>query len=111
MKINQEENTQNTQKEFDPLKKVYLSVEKISQLKDDKAKHTWSQRTTKKLKKFEKTNKKSLKHKKAKPNFGKKVMTKLGKEDKQEKGTQKDSKILTKLLTMKLSLEIVKAQG
>jgi len=40
VKINQEENTQNTQKEFDPLKKVYLSVEKISQLKDDKAKHT-----------------------------------------------------------------------
>jgi len=29
-------------------------------------------------------------------------MTKLVKEDKQEKDTQKDSKILTKLLTMKL---------
>jgi len=33
-------------------------------------------------------------------------MTKLEKEDKQGKGTQKDFKILTKLLTMKLSLEI-----
>jgi len=33
-------------------------------------------------------------------------MTKLEKEDKQEKGTQKDSKIPTKLLTIKLSLEI-----
>ena len=31
-------------------------------------------------------------------------MTKLEKEDKQEKDTQKDSKILTKLLTMKLFL-------
>jgi len=33
-------------------------------------------------------------------------MTKLVKEDKQEIGTQKDSKIPTKLLTIKLSLEI-----
>jgi len=33
-------------------------------------------------------------------------MTKLVKEDKQEKGTQKDSKIPTKILTMKLSLKI-----
>ena len=31
-------------------------------------------------------------------------MTKHEKEDKQEKGTQKDFKILTKLLTMKLFL-------
>jgi len=37
-------------------------------------------------------------------------MTKLKKEDKQEKGTQKDSKILTKLLTMKLSLEICQSK-
>jgi len=37
-------------------------------------------------------------------------MTKLGKEDKQEKGPQKDFKILTKLLTMKLSLEICQSK-
>jgi len=37
-------------------------------------------------------------------------MTKLEKEDKQEKGTQKDSKILTKLLTMKISLEICQSK-
>jgi len=37
-------------------------------------------------------------------------MTKLVKEDKQEKGTQKDFKILTKLLTMKLSLQICQSK-
>jgi len=37
-------------------------------------------------------------------------MIKLVKEDKQEKGTQKDSKILIKLLTMKLSLEICQSK-
>ena len=40
----------------------------------------------------------------------KEIMTKLEKEDKQEKGTQKDSKILTKLLTMKISLEICQSK-
>ena len=49
-------------------------------------------------------------NKKAKPNLGKEIMTKHEKEDKQEKGTQKDSKILTKLLTMKLSLEICQSK-
>jgi len=40
-------------------------------------------------------------------------MTKLLKKDKQEKGTQKDSKILTKTFNNEifLSLEIVKAKG
>ena len=40
-------------------------------------------------------------NKKAKANLWKKIMTKLEKEDKQEKDTQKDFKILTKLLTKK----------
>ena len=47
-------------KNFILLKRSIL-VFKISQVKDDKAKHTWSQRTTTKLKKFEKTIKKSSK--------------------------------------------------
>jgi len=40
-------------------------------------------------------------------------MTKLLKKDEQEKGTQKDSKILTKTFNNKffLSLQIVKAKG
>jgi len=37
-------------------------------------------------------------------------MTKLFKKDNQEKGTQTDSKILTKLLTMKLYLEIFQSK-
>jgi len=37
-------------------------------------------------------------------------MTKLEKEDKQEKATQKDAKILTKLLTKNLSLEICQSK-
>jgi len=40
----------------------------------------------------------------------KEIMTKLEKEDKQEKDTQKDSKILTKLLTMKIYLEICQSK-
>ena len=47
-------------KNFILLKRSVL-VLKISKVKDDKAKHTWSQRTTTKLKKFEKTIKKSSK--------------------------------------------------
>ena len=42
---------------------------------------------------------------KAKPILRKEIMTKLEKEDKQEKAHKKNSKILTKLLTMKLFLQ------
>jgi len=45
-------------KEFFSLNKVYLGVEKYSQVKEDKAKNTLSQRITTKLKEFEKTIKK-----------------------------------------------------
>jgi len=60
VKRNQEDNTQSTQKKI-ILSKRSILVLKSSQVKDDKVKHTLSQRTTTKLKKFEKIIKKSSK--------------------------------------------------
>ena len=89
MKRNQEENTQNIQNEFYPLKKIFLGVEKFLKWKRTNPNTLDLKKPQQNLRNLKRQSRKAQ-NKKAKPSLGKKIMTKLEKEDKQEKGTKKN---------------------